>query len=95
MAISRAGVAKLQSFGVVFGYPRVVIYVEPSSGDNSVVVSNTARTSLILNDVELTQTVSASMRVRDRVKLSTVSVVVLLKQGLVRNSHHSAFVIVA
>ena len=53
MAISRAGVAKLQSFGVVFGYPRVVIYVEPSSGDNSVVVSNTARTSLILNDEPL------------------------------------------
>ena len=53
MAISRAGVAKLQSFGVVFGYSRVVIYVEPSSGDNAVVVSNTARTNLILNDEPL------------------------------------------
>jgi hypothetical protein len=53
MAISRGGVAKLQSFGVVFGYPRVVIYVEPSAGDNAVVVSNTARTSLILNDEPL------------------------------------------
>ena len=49
MAISRAGVAKLQSFGVVFGYPRVVIYVEPKNGAENVVVSNTARTLLIMN----------------------------------------------
>ena len=49
MAISRAGVAKLQSFGVVFGYPRVVIYVEPTISDENSLVSNTARTSLIMN----------------------------------------------
>ena len=49
----------------------------------------------VSDEVELTQTVSASMHVRVRVELSTVSVVVLLKQGLVRNSHQLAFVIVA
>jgi hypothetical protein len=49
MAMSRAGVAKLQSFGVVFGYQGVVIYVEPRNGSENSVVSNTARTALIMN----------------------------------------------
>ena len=48
MAISRAGVAKLQSFGVVFGYQRVVIYIEPANSPENMVVSNTARTNLII-----------------------------------------------
>src|SRR5262249_3329043 len=53
LSISRAGVAKLQSFGVVFGYQRVVIYVEPTSTLENIVVSNTARTNLIMNGAPL------------------------------------------
>jgi hypothetical protein len=45
----RAGVARLQMFGVIFGYPRVVLYVEPESDENHKVQANTARTMLVLN----------------------------------------------
>lgn len=44
----RAGAAVLQQFGVIFGYVRVVIYVEPTNGDGSI-GSNTARTQLLKN----------------------------------------------
>jgi hypothetical protein len=45
----RAGVARLQMFGVIFGYTRVVLYVEPESDENHRVQANTARTMLVLN----------------------------------------------
>jgi hypothetical protein len=44
----RAGVARLQSFGVIFGHSRVVIYVEPDTALHQV-ESNTARTTLTLD----------------------------------------------
>lgn len=44
MGTGRAGVSRLQLFGVIFGHQRVVIYVEPTSS----VDSNTARTNLLL-----------------------------------------------
>jgi len=47
MMSSRAGVARLQLFGVIFGSNRVVIYVEPRPG--TAVSSNTARTQLLIN----------------------------------------------
>lgn len=46
MVTARAGVARLQLFGVIFGYQRIVIYVEPAGGD---LKSNTARTQLLMN----------------------------------------------
>lgn len=46
---ARAGVARLQLFGVLFGYARVVIYVEPVSDDQHLVQANTARTMLLLD----------------------------------------------
>lgn len=49
MGVGRSGVARLQQFGVIFGYQRVVIYVEPVNGPGNVVLSNTARTHLLLN----------------------------------------------
>jgi hypothetical protein len=48
MTTGRAGVTRLQSFGVIFGHSRVVIYVEPDNGDGRL-TANTARTSLQLN----------------------------------------------
>ena len=52
MAIGRAGVTRLQSFGVIFGHNRVVIYVEPDNGDDRL-TSNTARTHLLLDGESL------------------------------------------
>jgi hypothetical protein len=43
-----AGYARLQSFGVVFGGNRVVIYLEPDSRGGRVVTANTARTQLLI-----------------------------------------------
>ena len=44
----RPGVARLQSFGVIFGYSRVVIYIEPLQNRNGDLTANTARTHLLI-----------------------------------------------
>jgi hypothetical protein len=49
----RQGVARLQSFGVIFGHQRVVIYVEPQSVGGRRLTSNTARTHLLVNGESL------------------------------------------
>ncbi len=48
MVYANAGFARLQSFGVVFGCDRVVIYVEPDNGKVQSVRANTARTNLLI-----------------------------------------------
>jgi len=50
---ARAGTARLQLFGVIFGYTRVVIYVEPMNGREHDLVSNTARTHLLMDGEQL------------------------------------------
>lgn len=50
MVAGRAGVARLQLFGVIFGHNRVVIYVEPHAER---VFSNTARTQLLIESEPL------------------------------------------
>lgn len=52
-ATARAGTARLQQFGILFGARLVVIYVEPIAGDAKFLTTNTARTSLLLNGEEL------------------------------------------
>jgi hypothetical protein len=49
MVVGRPGVARLQSFGVIFGYSRVVIYVEPLQNQNGGLTANTARTNLLVD----------------------------------------------
>jgi len=49
LAASRAGVARLQGFGVIFGYNRVVLYVEPLLEKGLPVTANIARTYLLSN----------------------------------------------
>ena len=49
MALSRPGVARLQSFGVIFGYNRVVLYVEPTQTPKGDLTANTARTHLLVD----------------------------------------------
>jgi hypothetical protein len=46
-------VARLQSFGVIFGHNRVVIYVHPTNGAGKKLTSNTARTYLHINNEPL------------------------------------------
>ncbi len=46
MTAGRAGLARLQGFGVIFGADRVVVYVEPTSEHLS---ANTARTQLLID----------------------------------------------
>lgn len=48
MVAGRAGIARLQAFGVIFGVSRVVLYVEPNSDLHSPVTANTARTHLMV-----------------------------------------------
>lgn len=53
MSESRAGMARLQLFGVLFGYQQVVIYLEPRAEDGILVSSNTSRTQLLMNSEPL------------------------------------------
>lgn len=53
MMTGRAGVARLQSFGVIFGHNRVVIYIQPKNGSARRLTSNTARTHLLVNSEPL------------------------------------------
>jgi len=53
LTAGRAGMAKLQQFGVLLGHRRVVIYVEPFPSDGRVLVTNTARTQLQINNEPL------------------------------------------
>ena len=48
-----AGYARLQSFGIVFGCDRVVLYVEPDGEGEHLVGSNTARTHLLIDNEPL------------------------------------------
>lgn len=49
MAVGRPGVSRLQSFGVIFGYSKVVIYIEPLQNQNGSLTANTARTHLLID----------------------------------------------
>lgn len=49
LTTGRSATARLQLFGVIFGYNRVVIYVEPKNGREHDLVSNTARTHLLMD----------------------------------------------
>lgn len=49
MTTGRANTAALQNFGIVFGYQQVVLYVEPLDSPGVEILTNTARTNLLLN----------------------------------------------
>lgn len=49
MSSGRGTTASLQGFGVIFGYQQVVIYVEPEAGNGAEILTNTARSMLMLN----------------------------------------------
>ena len=47
MVVGNAGTVRLQQFGVILGYNKVVIYVESKNIPGKVLTSNTARTQLL------------------------------------------------
>lgn len=49
MRTGRTGVTRLHQFGIIFGYERVVLYIEPHNGSKQPITSNTARTQLLLH----------------------------------------------
>lgn len=49
----RSGVARLQQFGVILGYNRVVVYLEPQPSNPEDLTTNTARTQLLVNGESL------------------------------------------
>lgn len=53
MATARAGMSRLQQYGVTFGYRWVVVYVEPLDSSTAKITTNTARTILLLNNEQL------------------------------------------
>ena len=53
LAPGRAGTARLQLFGVIFGSNRVVIYLQPKNGNEHDLAANTARTHLLMNEEPL------------------------------------------
>jgi len=50
LATARAGMARLQQFGVTFGYRWVVIYVEPLDDVRTPITTNTSRTALLVGN---------------------------------------------
>lgn len=53
LATSRAGMSRLQQFGVTFGYRFVVIYIEPTDDPSHSLTTNTSRTILLVNNEPL------------------------------------------
>jgi len=53
MATGRAGTARLQQFGIIFGMRQVVIYVEPLTNADNRLTTNTARTNLLIGNEPL------------------------------------------
>lgn len=53
MSTGRAGQAKLQQFGIIFGYRQVVLYVEPRPEQGTRLTTNTARTELLVDSQPL------------------------------------------
>ncbi|TAN21368.1 MAG: ATP-binding protein [Acidobacteria bacterium] len=49
MTVGHPGVIRLQSFGVIFGYNKVVIYVAPTQNESGGLTANTARTQLLVS----------------------------------------------
>ena len=53
LTTGKTGTARLQQFGVTFGYRQVVIYIEPTDTERSRLTTNTARTQLLINNETL------------------------------------------
>lgn len=53
MHTGRAGMSKLQEFGIIFGYRFVVLYLEPMVIPPSILTTNTSRTALLVDSEPL------------------------------------------
>ncbi|HET6506741.1 MAG TPA: hypothetical protein VFG42_08120 [Baekduia sp.] len=87
LTTGRAGVARLQQFGVIFGHQRVVIYVEPDVHDQ--LGSNTARTQLLVNGEPLPWTEWAA-EFRTGMPSEVKELMDEITSGTVSNDHKQA-----
>jgi hypothetical protein len=89
MVTGRSGVARLQMFGVIFGYNRVVIYVEPTHGTDRQVTSNTSRTSLLIGSEPLPWADWAA-EFRQRIPEEIEALMAEVSAGAVSSDHKQA-----
>ena len=87
MVTGRAGVGRLQLFGVIFGHNRVVIYVEPD--EDALLSSNTARTQLLVDGEPLPWAEWAA-EFRDAMPQPLKDLMEEIIQGTVANDHKAA-----
>lgn len=87
--VGNAGYARLQSFGVIFGCERVVIYVEPDNGSSQQVSANTARTHLMIDNEPLNWSAYA-YEFRDQMPDELVAFQDKVGQNAKHSDHRSA-----
>lgn len=88
---ARAGVARLQMFGVIFGYQRVVIYVEPHPVEGGRLGSNTARTHLLIdNDALPWADWAAEFRAPERFPTAIARLMDEITAGATSSDHQKA-----
>jgi hypothetical protein len=85
IASGRAGITRLQQFGIPFGGRRVVLYVEPT-GQAGSITTNTARTMLLLNNESLLWAQYAS-EFREHMPAEIRALVQAEAQASVSNDH--------
>lgn len=89
MRTGRSGVAGLQQFGIIFGYDRVVLYIEPLNGATRPVTSNTARTQLLIHGQPLPYTEWAA-EFRDHMPQPLKDHMEAIMAGSEATNHHDA-----
>jgi hypothetical protein len=89
MTTGRAGVARLQSFGIIFGYNRVVLYIEPENGASATLVPNTSRTQLLM-DGEPLPWADWAAEVRDNLPTEIAALVAEVGSGSQSTDHRQA-----
>ncbi len=87
LATARAGMSRLQQFGVIFGYRFVVIYIEPQNNASRSLTANTSRTSLLVNNEPLPWTDWAA-EFRDKLP-AEIAELVAERAAAASNTDHS------
>ena len=87
MSTARSGMSRLQQFGVTFGYRYVVIYVQPREDGANALTTNTARTSLLIDNEPLPWADWAS-EFRDKLP-AEIAALVAEKAAGASNTDHS------
>lgn len=80
------GYARLQQFGIIFGYRHIVIYVEPHVTAQRPITTNTARTQLLINNESLPW-VEWAAEFRDRIPPEISNYIDKIAAGAASSDH--------